>query len=114
MRKLLGSALITAGMLIVFLGLTNPANLSIGLLLIPFLLFGLFIYFLTNFFLAVFRFSYNDTKRQKAIGLLISLLFTNFAVLQSIGDITIQDIVLAGTITTVVIVYISKFQFSSD
>lgn len=97
-----------------FIGLTSPDDLSVGLLLIPFVLFGSFIYFLTIFFLAVFRYSQDDIKRQKAVGLLIALLFTNFAVLQSIGDITVQDILLAISITVVVIIYITKFQFSSD
>lgn len=97
-----------------FLGLTSPDNLSVGLLLIPFVLLGCFVYFLTMFFLAVFRYSQGDIKRQKAVGFLIALLFTNFAVLQSIGDITVQDILLAMSITVVVIIYITKFQFSSD
>lgn len=95
-----------------FLSLTNPQDLPVGLLLVPFILFGALIYLSVGSLMELFRFAEGNAAKQGAVSLLFAILFTNFAVLQSIGRITMQDILLAMGITVIVVIYLAKFQLS--
>lgn len=103
-------ALLSSAALLAFLLATNPKNLPLGLLLIPFMLFGVAAYQAIRFFMAIFRYSSDKPTKQRIVALVFTVLLTNFAVLQSVGSITVQDVVLAVAITAVVALYIAKFQ----
>lgn len=103
------SALLVVG----FLTLTNPQTLPISYLLIPFALTAIFFYQIFSVFMVLFRLGEANGTKQRLAALLFSILATNFLILQSIGRLTLQDIILASVISIVVSVYISKFQISS-
>lgn len=100
------------GLLFIFLAVTNPNNLVLGLLLTPFVLFGVITYHTIRLFMTLFRYMPGNEARQRTVALIFSVLFTNFAVLQSIGRLTVQDVVLALAITALVSLYVAKFQTS--
>lgn len=114
MRKKILLIITIAVALMGFLSLTSPQNLPVGLLLVPFILFGALIYVLVGSLMELFRLAEGNIAKQGAVSLLFAILFTNFAVLQSIGKITLQDILLAIGITAIVVIYLAKFQLSSQ
>jgi len=60
--------------------------------------------------LILFRIVNNNPQKQKLAALLFSAIMTNFLILESIGKLSIVDIVLAGGISLILGLYIAKFQ----
>jgi len=105
--------ILSALLILCFLALTNPQTLPISYLLIPFALAAVFFYQIFTVFMVLFRIGTADGTKQRLAAVLFSILATNFLILQSIGRLTVQDIILAAGISVIVSVYVSKFQLSS-
>lgn len=99
--------------LMAFLLATNPRDLPLGLLLVPFILFGGLAFHLIRLFMSLFRYAANKPTRQRLVALIFAVILVNIAILQSVGQPTVQDIILGIAITAVVAIYVSKFQLSS-
>lgn len=100
--------------LFIFLAVTNPNNVPLMLLLVPYVLFGLIAYRLFNFFLAMFFAGQIKTTKLKIYSLILTVLTVNFTLLQSLGQITVQDWLISAAIMAVSVMYISKFSLGKQ
>jgi hypothetical protein len=105
-------ALILAGILALFLGLTDPDKIPLYLVLIPYILGALISYRALLILLSlVFNSSVKNSKL-RMYSLLTTAILINFALLKSIGQITVQDTLISLAIMVVSVIYISKFSFN--
>lgn len=98
--------------LIVFVSLTNPNDVSLLVILVPFALLGLIIY---NVLTLVIGRLYTPTKvknnyKVKLFSFLGAVIVINFALLSSIGQLTVQDGAIAFLITIIGGFYLYRFQ----
>lgn len=101
-----------AAVLILFLVFTDPNRISLPLILVPYLLASLIIYRSVN--LILFGLFAGTAKKSKIrlYSLIITAVTVNFALLKSIGQITVQDFLISGAIVVVSVIYISRFSLS--
>lgn len=99
--------------LFVFLLTTDPNKISLPLVLIPYILASIIIYRLSALILGrIYADSVNRPKI-KLYSLLIAIISINFALLKSIGQLTVQDGLISLSIIIVASLYINKFSFNS-
>jgi hypothetical protein len=100
-------------MLALFLAVTSPNEIPGSLLLVPFGLIAAIFFNLLMLMTHIFRILSSNKGKQRGLATLFSVVLTNFLVLQSIGDLTAQDIFLISLITLIVVLYVAKFHISS-
>lgn len=110
--KTLVQTLILILCLIVFLILTNPSEIPLPLILIPYLLFATISYKIASLLLGVL-FSGGNISKVKLYSVIIAVVLTNFALLKSIGQLTFQDAAISAAIVMVSAVYINRFSFEN-
>lgn len=98
------------GLLFTFLAITSPDEVSLPLLLVPFIFLAFFIFFLARIFLGVFLKQTDQNGKRTIYSLIISLVVINFIVLSSVGQLTLQDMAITSLITLLAIIYVSKLQ----
>lgn len=103
---------VLAGLLIIFLGLTDPNNTSLPLILIPYILSALIIYRVLLILLNIALNHSVKSSKLRLYSLVTTAILINFALLKSIGQITFQDALISLAIMIVSVVYISKFSFN--
>lgn len=107
-RKLV-QALAAWGALVLFLLITRPEHLPVGVLIVPFLLLGLAVYLTWLSLVDVFLPKYRDKKTAHAIlgGIIASTLVICLG-LQSIGELALQDIIPVLLFVSLVYFYIAR------
>lgn len=104
------SALVVCSLgLMLFLGLTNPQDISVGLLVIPVLLLFFIAFCSAQILITLLRFSKSNPRKRRIVALLSASLITIIMILQSTGGISGADIILLGLIIVVSAVYVEKF-----
>ncbi len=93
-----------------FISFTNPNQVNLGVILIPFVLLGVIFYILLNLLLEKFFKNTYRRKKIKLFSLIGALLIVNFMLLSSIGQLTPQDTILTVLITVIASFYLYKFQ----
>lgn len=104
---ILTSSLIVLG---AFMMLTNPDQVPLYLLLIPFILIFFIIFVVTRVFLVFFFGGKGNLTRFNLLAMVISIVLVNFILLRSVDQLTIQDAVLSTAVTLILGVYINKFR----
>lgn len=97
----------------IFLSLTNPDNLPIGLLTLPFvwLFINIYLLFLLIFDLLVERYKTLSRLKRHELGILGASLPTLLLLLKSIDQLTIRDSLILIGIYVLLIFYISRVDF---
>lgn len=122
-RRSLGLSrlLLLYGALIAFLMLTNPASLPSVVIILPFVgLFGAIYFSVIECFRLVSR-AYGDTiivrhrlGRPKVTAALVAGLPVLLLVLQSIGQLTVWDVLTAAAIFLITYFYVSKSSLAAN
>jgi len=96
---------------LIFISSTNPHEITLLAILFPFILIGIAFY---NLITIVFERLFAPAKKNKLriYSLIGTVMLVNFALLSSIGQLTVQDSILALLITAVGGAYLYKFQIS--
>lgn len=97
--------------LFLYLVLTNPNQVSLPLILVPFVLLGFIIFLLFKTGLGFFFHESANKGKMTLLAMIVSVIIVNISLLRSIGQLTFQDAAISLLITVVAIIYISKFQF---
>jgi hypothetical protein len=92
-----------------FLTMTNPDNVSIGLLVIPVVLLFFIAFCASQLFLYGFKLLEGKTRKRRVVALISSSFITVTMILQSTGGVSAADVLLLGLIISVLVVYIDKF-----
>jgi len=95
-----------------FILLTNPREISLAAILVPFALLGVIFYNILIFIIERFFKKSAKKKKIKILGLVGTIILVNFTLLSSIGQLTPQDTILAILITVLGGFYLYKFQIS--
>lgn len=96
--------------LAVFMLLTNPNEIPLGFLLVPFLIISIIVFLAANYLINLLR---NDKKTKKktiVFSAALSVIIMNFLVLRSVGQLTLQDGLISVLITIILGFYIGKLQ----
>jgi len=93
---------------LVFILSTDPRKISLIAVLVPFIFLGIAFYNL----LMIGLDKLTKVKRLRLLSLVGTIILMNFILLSSIGQLTIQDTILALLITLVGGFYLYKFQIS--
>ena len=94
----------------VFLAATNPNEISLLAILVPFVILGLIIYQLIMALLVIFYDGKSKNNKPKIISVVLSFVIVNFALLSSIGQLTLQDGLIAILIVVIGAFYLYKLQ----
>jgi hypothetical protein len=105
--------IIFSGLLTLFLSFSNPSSIPLPLLLVPYLLSGLIIYEIVYLVLDRLVGFPKSKHKLNLYALLITVLFTNFMLLKSIGQLTVQDALISLAIIVVSTVYIGRFSLGN-
>ena len=110
--KRIAVIIVSVFLFVFFLLFTNPKEVSLAVILAPFVLLGVIIYNILT--LAIESFFKRSTKKKKVklFALVGTVVLINFALLSSIGQLTPQDTVLAMLITLIGGFYLYKFQIT--
>jgi hypothetical protein len=109
--KVIISLLLTLVTLVVLFLTTDPAHLASPFLIVPFfLIFSLLAFAL----LALLRLTDIYAPKRRAIVLVGATIPTLLLVLQSIGQLTIRDVLTLGAIIALSYVYISRLMTASS
>lgn len=100
---------IIAATLVIFLISTNPGSISLPLVLVPYALAALLLYELFLLIFAVWFRGGGNKRKIKLYSIILTVVIINFALLKSIGQLTIQDGIISVAIIVVSAIYISKF-----
>ena len=95
--------------MLLFLSLTNPENVSIGLLIVPVVLLFLFGYGAAQALVGGLNLFDGQPRKRRTISLIGASFATVLMILQSTGGISGIDVILLGLIILIVTVYINKF-----
>lgn len=112
-KKHLIQSLLIALLLMLFLMLTNPNEVSLPLILVPYILASLLFYRLFSIILGIWFGTRADRRKIKIYSIVLTVVIINFALLKSIGQLTIQDGLISVAIIVISAIYISKFSISS-
>jgi hypothetical protein len=96
-------------LLAIFLTSTNPANLPVGVLMVPILLVFFAGFVGTLLACDLFKIFPSHTKKKRSLAATIATMFAIGLVLGSSGAIVLSDIVLIFLILMVALIYISNF-----
>lgn len=92
-----------------FLVLTNPDSVGIGLLIVPVLLFFFIAFCVAQIVFNGLRLLHTKPRKQRIVALLSASFVTLIVILQSTGGVSTPDVVLLCLIIGVVSLYIDKF-----
>lgn len=95
--------------LALFLMLTNPANVSVGWLVIPVVLLFFIAFCGAQLALTAVKSIPGQPRKRRMVALVSASLLTIIMILQSTGGIAGVDLILLGLIIVVAAIYISKF-----
>ena len=107
MNKKIILLIILSACLLGYMVLTNPADIPLGLLLVPFLLILFIVFILANLLIGLLRGSNKKTTFYAAV---LAIIIVNFLILRSVGQFTFQDGLISIAITGILAFYISKFK----
>lgn len=93
----------------VFLVATNPADVSVGLLVVPVVLVFFVAFCASQLLLMRLRLLKDKPRKQRIVALFCGSLLTVILILQSTGGISGVDVLLVALIIAVSGLYISKF-----
>ncbi len=102
---------VLAAILLLFLLFTDPNNISLPLIIVPYMLGALILYKILLVLLEVFLNGSVKSSKLKLYSLISTAVLINFALLKSIGQITLQDGLISLAIMIVSVIYINKFSF---
>lgn len=106
-RKI-GLALLPGILLLVFLFTTNPQELPLVLLLVPFLLLLLSIFSAAYFSFALLSFKSLARRRRLVLSFCLALLPTALLLLQSINQLTARDSLLFSVFIFILVLYVAR------
>lgn len=95
--------------LLLFLTVTNPADVVVGLLVVPVMLLFFIAFCAAQLTLQALRVLKREPRRRRTVALMIASLITIIMILRSTGGISAADIVLLVLIVGIAGIYISKF-----
>ncbi len=110
--KRIAVTLISVFLFLIFLLFTNPNEVSLAVILIPFVLIGVIIYNVLTLVIEGFFKRSTKKKKVKLFALVGTVILINFTLLSSIGQLTPQDTILAILITLIGGFYLYKFQIT--
>ena len=111
--KYLISFIFLAGFLLVFLMFTNPKDVPLPFILVPFVFFGVVVFLLVRVLLNIFLSGDEKYAKKNLYGAILAVIIVNFALLRSIGQLTFRDGVISVLFTIVVVIYISKLRIKT-
>lgn len=109
-RKYLLVIALSSFALITFMVFTNPNQVPLYLLLVPFILIFIIFFVLIRLLLIFFAGEKNDLTKFNLLSIVISIVAVNLILLRSVDQLTIQDAVLSTSVTVILAVYINKFR----
>lgn len=112
MRSRLITIVMSLLLFFVFISLTNPQEINLLAILIPFILLGVALYNLITVTVKVFLRKATKKNKLRLFALVGTAILVNFVLLSSIGQLTLQDTVLTVLITVVGGFYLYKFQIN--
>lgn len=112
-KKHLLQSVFIAVALILFLMFTNPESISLPLILVPYLLMAVLVYRLFSFGLNIWFVGTKNKRKIRLYSIVLTVVVINFALLKSIGQLTVQDGLISAAIIVVSAIYISKFSLYS-
>lgn len=95
---------------LIFASLTNPQEVSLVIILVPFILLGIVFYNILMLIMEKFFRKSSRKRKVRLFSVVTTVILVNFALLSSIGQLTPQDTLLAALITIVGGFYLYKFQ----
>jgi len=107
MNKKIILLIILSACLLGYMVLTNPADIPLGLLLVPFLLILFVVFILANLLIGLLR---GNNKKTTFYAAVLAIIIVNFLILRSVGQFTFQDGLISIAITGILAFYISKFK----
>jgi hypothetical protein len=96
--------------LIIFMLNTNPQQVSLGLLLVPFCLIAIIAYVITRYTILVVRKKDKPSAKSIILSVSIAILSVNFLLLRSINQLTLQDVLISFAISAILAFYVTKFR----
>lgn len=103
--------LVLASILVVFLLSTNPNNISLLLILVPYVIIAIIVYKVVLLVLGLLRLTTNPAKN-RLYATIVTVIITNLLLLKSIGQLNFQDGLISLSIILLSSLYISRFSFS--
>lgn len=94
----------------VFLLATNPDNVPLPLLIVPFILLAAALYKTATTLLRL-TFTKASTHRIRIMAVVISLLPTLLIILSSIRQLTIRDVAIVGGLLVLIVFYMRRLDF---
>lgn len=105
----ISGAVICGAALILFLILTNPDTVPVGVLVVPAVLLFLIAFCVSQLMLSLLRLLNKKPRKQRIVALISATFITVVTILASTGGISGADMILLALILSVVTVYIDKF-----
>lgn len=105
----LSGAVICSIALLLFLSLTNPQTVPVGLLIVPAVLLFLIAFCVSYLVLEGLRLLGKKPRKRRIVALVSATFITVVTILASTGGVSATDVILLALILTVVTIYIDKF-----
>jgi uncharacterized membrane protein len=102
---------ITLGLIIglfVFMATTNPEHVSLGFLVLPMLLIAAISYMASKTVLNLFSGLAKDRKQRNTISIVISFMVASLLIFQSIGQLTLGDVLIVAFLGVVAVFYVTR------
>lgn len=109
--KQLLQILALTSVLIIFLFSTNPNDISLIFILIPYVMIAVIVYKMVLLLLEFLRLTTNPAKN-RLYATIVTVITTNMFLLKSIGQLSFQDGFISLSIILLSTLYISRFSFS--
>lgn len=101
--------LANAAALAIFLLATNPNKVSVGLLVVPAILFFFMAFCLVQLIISAIKLLPQKPRKRRIVALISATFVTVILILQSTGGVSTPDVVILALILSVVSLYIDKF-----
>jgi hypothetical protein len=93
----------------IFLISTNPAEVPIGLLTVPIVIFFVLSFCLFEWVLITLKRMGQAPRRRRTVSIVSAAFITVVGILQSTGGLSLADLILLAMILIITAVYINKF-----
>ena len=104
--SILASCLLALGL---FLVLTNPNEVSVGVLVVPVLLLFFIVFSLSHIVMEKLKLLRRNIRKRRIVAIITASLVTVIMILRSTGGLSVPDIILLCMIIVVSAVYIDKY-----
>ena len=104
--SILASCLLALGL---FLILTNPDQVSVGVLVVPVLLLFFIVFSLSHIIMEKLKLLRRNLRKRRIVAIITASLATVVMILRSTGGLSVPDIILLCLIIVVSAVYIDKY-----